>query len=715
MHKGIQLGEIHVPGGSGTAGAKTFVLTKPAQPGEPVELLFGLFAAEAPRKIIEKLADRLAEEARPVFFGASGSSEERFEMMLKQLNRAILGFLHEHHLSIPGIRLRGAIGAVVGNELMLSSRGRLRGILAVPTKTALQPYDLFDDSADHQTNPKFFVALQSGTLPPGSRLYVSSAELFETLDEPFVKEAFSEPDETRVTRDLKAALKSSRLPVSVMSLMMPGGDPMEAPVRSQAPIAKPQAKPKPQNAAQVKAQTDSNMADIGEMVARGIRMIFFGLGSALKLLPRFVIWLFRSLTKAVTALPALARGVIAVFHPERRKLAFASVAVSHERFIDHHVGRLNAMTPGGRARALFIVLCGALLVHGTIFSALHHASAAAVQQFDARIAEFEQLKTELESTLIYSNDARAAEIASRMKTLVDTTPADSDAHARVKTSMEEAYAAALERVHKITTLDQPKLFASLDAASDAYRGGSLAVFEGTLYLFSPTKSSALVFSVDGSFTEKEILKAPASAGAGAGYAAAAPGNTGLVLEDASGNVIYWNPKTGETQPYEGALPAGPMMYWQNRLYTLGDGGSITRRALAAKKLGAPAESVPAGNRPAISSLAADGAVYFISGDGHAEKFMKGAAIGDFRAPAIEPAPASAADLWASPDYDRLLFIDKGGDRLFMLDKKSGALIGQYKSPALTGLEAMAVNPDTGIIHLMAAGKIYAVPMDLPRP
>ena len=49
----ISIGEIHIPGGAGLVSARTLTLTSPPSDDGGLELFFGMFAADAPKRVVE--------------------------------------------------------------------------------------------------------------------------------------------------------------------------------------------------------------------------------------------------------------------------------------------------------------------------------------------------------------------------------------------------------------------------------------------------------------------------------------------------------------------------------------------------------------------------------------------------------------------------------------------------------------------------------------
>ena len=107
----------------------------------------------------------------------------------------------------------------------------------------------------------------------------------------------------------------------------------------------------------------------------------------------------------------------------------------------------------------------------------------------------------------------------------------------------------------------------------------------------------------------------------------------------------------------------------------------------------------------------DGAVYLLYKDGSTRKYLKGAIVQDYAASTIEPAPKVASDLWASADSDRIVFIDKGGDRAFAIDRTTGRLLAQYTAPEFKELRAGAVDESGRTLYLLTAdGAMFKIPL-----
>jgi hypothetical protein len=706
MLQSVHVGEIHVPGSSALYGAKTFILTRPTEAGQKdVELFFGFFAAEAHKKLIEKLCDRLTEEVRPVFFGdPAASSDERYEAAVKRMNSVILGFLHEHGVSLSGIKLRGAACALVGEKLMISGRGSVRCHLAVPHGAKNILYDLFDGAEGNQQSPKFFSAMQTGTLPPGSRIHLATSELFSTLDDAFTKRALVMVDGAAMTREIKNALKTSRQPSSFVSIELPGRPEVVAIVSRQEQGVKSQVSA----ARREPAMPPVVGPDIGAFAAGAIKSGFvLGIRGA-RHTPKLFSWLWGRLVGAVKLLRDLGWAVLGLFRRERRSSVIGGLAEWHDRVIHGAIDRMNDMSAASRAKSLTMLFLGVLVMHGAFFVAKHQLRVSEVKAYEAKLTEFESLRTDVETSLIYGNDARSNELFNRLKIIVASMPEDTLGRQKAKAEAASVMADVQNRLRRIVTIDAPDTFALFVDGGGDYADGSLVRLGDSFFLLSRVRPAGIEISATGTVTFRSIGGSLTS-----GVVDAAPAASGLLLLDTEGAVHYWNPEGDAAVRYPDVLLASgdPILFYQGRLYNRTPDNAIVRRSIMSRKLGAPAAVTPPPDGMAtVTGLAADGALYLVSKEGKMRKFMHGAAVAEFVPPVIDPPPTDAAELWADAGSPWLIFIDKGGNRLFVVDKSTGRLAGQLTSPAFDSLDGLALDERGGYAYLLDGNRVWTIPL-----
>ncbi len=688
----ISIGEIHVPGGSGLGAVRCLTLTSPLQHEGGLELFFAMFAAEAPKRVVEKLCERLGEELRTIFF-QKGDAEARFEAALKQSNKTILAFLYEHGLSLPGIKLRGAAAALTNGKLFVSSRGMMRGLLYVPQAEGLAPYALFDESAEKNGEPKFFTSLQTGIFPDGARLVIATSELFQSLDDAYVRDALGQTDFAKASRDIKAALRTSQNPVSILSLSSLLTNGASVPSKPLAALAQKASAKAARNAPPLIGP------DIGEMVARGLRAGSLFLGRSLASGGRAA-W---SLLKILVLLPAKIPRLVAILaDQERRARLVADCKAAPDRCVSAAIGRLNALPHQSRMHFLALLGVGAIFVHGLLFSVRHEVRAQTVKAYEAQLAELQQLETDFQAGMIYDNENRSRELASRMDTVWNALPELTDAQRKTKVEARKGIEQAKEKLRRVALVGNPAVFAT----SEAGVGAAMAWFGNKLYVFSSTSGHVQVFSEEGAAASDPTIAALPS-----GVARAIPARTGFLLQGGSGALVYWNPDTGEESTYEAADIAGnPLLFYQGRLYAASADGTVTRRSVATQTLGSPAD-VLRGAPTSPTSIATDGAVYLLYKDGATHKYLKGATVQDYAPSAIDPAPSNAGQMWVSPNSDKIVFIEQGGDRAFTVDRTTGRLLSQLTSPAFKDLRAATVDDSGHNLYLLTAmGTIYKVPL-----
>lgn len=690
MHSSVSIGEIHVPGAGGLQNARSFLLTVPAQPGDGrPELLFALFSAEAPRKVVDKLCDRLADEIRPAYFQKGLPAETRFEAALKLANRVILGFLYEHRLSIPGIKLRGVVGALADGTLYASGRGEFRGMLFVPQQRSFVPYVLLEAGGTKASDPKFFSSLQAGPLPDGSRLLIASSELFTTLDESYVKNLFSQADVQKSGRDLKSVLKDVKTAMSVMTLSLP----YDVPVTEHAsPPAAAARRPK------ASGVTPPSGLDLGGVLVLALRSAGRAGG---RLLAKGFVIAWSVLVGTVKTLIALPRAAAALADPTRRARLLEDCRTAPDRCLSRGLERFNALPAAGRVHFLLLTALATVFLHGLLFSLKREMVIQEVKAYEASLAEFRQLRSDFEASLIYANDQRSRELLARMEVLSGGLPEGTDVQKKAKTATLEEVARGRDKLRKVVSAGSPAPLAILDASVS----GPMVLFKDALYVFSGETPTVRKVASDGSTSAIEMPELP-------GVARAASGRTGILLFAADGRAWFWDPDANRASAYDEAVDAGsPVLFYQSRLYTAGGDGTVWRRNVSTKDFGPPARALPEpSDLPAIAAMAADGALYLLAPDGTIRKHMKGSQVEGFTTPWIDPAPISAADLWTSPDSERLVFIDRGG-RVFVVDKENGKLVSQLTSPTFESLSAAAVSDDGKMAYLLAGGRVLKIPLE----
>ncbi len=691
----ISIGEIHVSGGSGLVAARCLTLTSPVPSSEGLELFFALLAAETPKRVIEKLAERLAEDIRPVFF-QKGPPEARFEAALKQANKTILAFLYEHGLSLPGIKLRGTAAALSNGNLYVASRGAVRGLLYLPQAQTLVPYALFGETPEKGGESKFFTSLQTGAFPDGGRLVIATSELFQALDEAYTRSLLGQSDFAKASREVKLALRNARLPVSILSL----SSPLPEGVHGQEPAAPPVKSPRPHTPRSQRLAAPIAGPDIGELIARILRqagrLLIEWLGIGGTVLWRAAKWLARLPLRLPRAMAVLAD------RESRARLLHASTALPG-RCLSAAVQRLNALTPRSRTRFLLLVAVGTLFLHGLAFSFRRELVVREAKAYESKLAELQQLESDFDAGMLYDSDDRNRERLARMDALVDSLPEKTSTQQKSKADARRSIGEQRVKFRRITAIDHPVPFASLESSTST--PSAMSWFGGKLYLFSSDSGQVRVFSGEGAAQADQEIAGLQS------VIAVAPAQTGFLLEDASGKIAYWNPDTGETTVYTDGPAAGtPILFYQGRLYAAGADGTVNRRPVTLKALGTTVD-VLRGAPAAPSGMAADGAIYLLYPDGSTKKYLKGAAVQEYNPSAIDPAPAQAGGLWASADSGRLVFGALGGDRLYVVDKTTGRLISQLTAPEFKGVRAVAVDVQGNNAYVLAgSGTIYQVPI-----
>lgn len=688
MKEQLHLSEVIIPGAGRSSGVKSFLLTRPSA-GGGVSVFFGLFAADAPRKVVEKIAERAAEASAPTFFDGVSDMEQRYESALKQANKAVLNVLHEQRLSLPGIKLRGIIGACENGRLMVSNRGSMRGVALFPKGGTMTGIRLFQEGPDTSTNPKFFSSFQSGALPPGSRVVLATGELFQAVDEPFLRDLFGREAPAAAARALKQKARGRAL-AAALTLAVPPDD-LEPIAESRA--ASP---PDPVRKGPVRPARRGEPAglDIGELGAKTVEGAFVLAWNGLKAVPG-------GLAAGVRSAAVLARFLF------RLPVLLGRVdwKNAHRAAYERAASRFRTMPKRSRAYLVLLVLVSAVFLHGLVWTLGRHSAALAARAYEAKLAEIEQLKTELETSLIIGNDRRSHDVLARLAAAVEALPAANEAERRARSGADAFLEAKRSALRRIVTIADPMRLAEFEDMTGAYASATLAWFDRKVHIFSATEPSVMSIGPDGSASETTFANAPGP------VASAAPARTGLLLRFSDGQVGFWNASASDVFLYPAFSADSPILFYESRLYSMRPDGMLERRPVLNRQLGSPADVLQAPtDLSAVSSIAADGAAYLLSPKGEVRKYMKGIPSESFRAPAIDPPISDAVGLWADPGSPWLVFAERGGGRIVVLDASSGKLAAQMTSPAFSPVIGAAVDAKGQEIAVLSGRTVYVVPL-----
>lgn len=702
MQQHPKLGEIIIPGPPRNTGIRSFILTEGAAGGRAPEMLFGLLAADAPKKIVDKLVDRLIDEVRPAFFSGTGDAEARYEETLKQANKSILAYLHEQKLSLPGIKLRGMMAALSDDALLVSNRGSLRGLLIMTKQGKTSAMRLFAEGSDTATNPKFFSSFQQGVLPPGSVLVAGTKELFTAVDEPFLKRVFTERDPSEAGRELRKGL-SDKTAVAALTLAMPSEAPAEAEASPGTPVPAPRlTSPKPRR--RKGADLPMNM-DIGEVGAKSIEGLLVFILTYLKLIPKALFALARGIITFFRLLGHAPRAARALADPAKRADLASGAKSFPRRMARGGLNRFNALPTRSKAHLLLLIAVSALFVHGILYSFHRHSEALAAKAYEAKLAEIGQLQTDLETSLIIGNDRRSHDALARLESLIAELPEE---EADTKAELTEELREKRDRLRRYVRIKDPEVLASYEDAEGRFAGGAFAWFDRALYLFAPSGDAVKSFGLDGSVTDVAI-DAPAP------IRDVAPARTGILIAFEDGQVGFWRPDAPEVTVYPDLnVGRSPILYYQSRLYSMRDDGMMVRRPILDGRLGAPTDVLLSpSDLSEATGIAADGAAYLLSSAGDLRKYLKGSVVDGFDPPVIDPTPRRADDLWADVDSRWIVFLERDEDRIIMVDSATGRMAAQLVSDDFGDISSVAVDPGGEQAYLHSGTRILSVPLKGP--
>lgn len=109
------------------------------------------------------------------------------------------------------------------------------------------------------------------------------------------------------------------------------------------------------------------------------------------------------------------------------------------------------------------------------------------------------------------------------------------------------------------------------------------------------------------------------------------------------------------------------------------------------------------------SLAVDGSIYVITGNGVATELRKGKKV-DFTLKPIDPPLTAAIKIWTDENSEYLYVLDDAQERLVVFIKKDGLLKAQYTSPAFTELKDISINERAKTAYLLDGQNAVSIPV-----
>jgi hypothetical protein len=625
--------------------------------------------------------------------------EMLFETAVSHVNSAVTRALGDRGLGIEPEYVSAAIVAVQGREIVAAIWGRPSILLYHPTSRGLIAYDLVGDAATAANGRRCFGSVIAGRIGDGDRLLLATQDVRDILTDDAASSAMSAADPAMATKLLRDALApmEEEITIAIMALDV-------APIRYLEDMQGSRSVTTQSSLAdlrRVESRTEeilssSPLASIQKTVAHAASAMRGSKHEASAVTPSDTVEPRRkeiSVSGALIAAGAgTARGVLAlaksIISTDWRTLP-ARTAAGFDTGADRAVARLNALGPL-RKRLLLGIMLAVLALNSTVLvgdwkTSLDELASAS----EKRVLAIKQKVDSAEASLIYRDEARAKALLAEASAEAAALPAKSNDEKEAKAGIESRIAAAQDALRHAVPLGAPQVVSTI-AVSDgsatrltrlATAGGALwgVSSNGELFRITPTDGAAQKAATLASEARIVLpitsgVLAAAETGSATIVPASGQGSAKDVRIDAQGAAIAdadtWNGRLYVLDPSHNRilrLDADAQGYAGSQFY-LKDGTDVSK----------------------ATSLAIDGGVWVLAADGAITKLIKGARE-PFAAASVDPAITAARRIRTTPESDSLFVLDADPGRIIRFDKKSGALVAQYVSPALAGATDFTVD------------------------
>lgn len=356
-----------------------------------------------------------------------------------------------------------------------------------------------------------------------------------------------------------------------------------------------------------------------------------------------------------------------------------------------------------RNRWLFSVLGLLVLVFvlNMTYGSWHRQKAEIREQYAAAVTELESKEDQIDSYLLYNDEASANRVLLEAQALLNSLPRDNAEEQSDYDRLAERLQASEDKVQRITRIDQAAQSNDLQGLNIRHlasaNGKLYAISADTIYQIVPNSSSSTKSSVAGTDLSRPSVS----------------GNMINLLSD--NQLIQFDAAKGSPISRSFSSPdqlndtTGARVY-NNNFYTI---HKPSNQIFRFTRSGANYSSrsnwlADNANLSGATDLAIDGAIYVLNEDGQVMKFNLGKPV-EYSSVAISPVISGATGLSATDS--RLYFMDTATKRLIVLDKANGRLLAQYQVDSLSNPSSYAVNEASKKAYFLAGDQVYEISLN----
>ncbi len=341
-----------------------------------------------------------------------------------------------------------------------------------------------------------------------------------------------------------------------------------------------------------------------------------------------------------------------------------------------------------------------LFVASTYYISWNTEQAALDEQFRRQIAQLEEMEGQIDSYLLYNDQAAANRTISEAMKIIEALPRDTDEQNKEFDRLSNQFSESQNKIYKIKKIDQATMvndLNGLDVQNLVFADGKLtATSKNVVYEIKPNSSDTVKTTIDGA----DNLSLPYSVG-------------NLIYFWDNDRVIQFNTNTKKStirsfsQPPNHEFTGFSIYQNNNNLYTINkQNNQIFRYSSGGGNFGAKTDWL---GQSVDLSLAADlfvdGDIYILNQNGRVMKFRLNKPL-EYGSTPLAP-EMSEANKFIVGDKKIYLF-DAPSKRLAVLDKANGSLLQQYQVEALSNPSDFTVDEANNKAYFLNSSLVYEV-------
>ncbi|HEU0050591.1 MAG TPA: hypothetical protein VFQ60_00855 [Patescibacteria group bacterium] len=649
--------------------------------------------------VYEQLLDVLnatAEQARRLTVQFDADPMARFEKVIQRLNEAIASFVEQSPTPIAWNRVNIFALELSEGHLCFSGTGRLmNAFLQRQENGTFRSFDLFGSlEQPAEPNPKkVFASLVCGDIKPGDILLAGTQNLERLRGELRLIDRLSTLPPVTAALEIQQEIESREIPddfagIIIASVLLPKH--AEEPL---VELSKEKSTESIEHMHEQEKEAEALLSPTIAPVPRGKRSWSPKalLAEIRPSLNKSMTWIKERLKKpkpvprdpmALASLRGMNAGV-GTFMTKRRKMTFLA---------------------GG------CVIMSALI--GTVW--YHYAKKASAAQalWNSAYDQAVDRKNRAEADLVYSNEAQARGLVQEALSILTNLDEKTTSRKKAKQDLLTELADVQTKLKHENVIDHPTVLFSLpNDSSGNSRLSSIALYKDTIFTVDPSGQAVIQINP----LTKEIKRIGLSTDDSQAVTLTAAKDS-VLLETATGTLLSIDPITGKTKliPFGKTRASTPkaMEYYNNRIYALDPSNNmIWKYSAAAGGFAQEASYLKQTNSNLADStaIAIDSNVYIGFASGKLTRYLSGVEEVWQPNPA-DPPIKTVADLWTTPDTDRLALTDPEGKRVIIY-RKDGQLISQIRSGDFTGPTALVGDDKAKKLYVVDGSKIFV--LDLP--